>query len=66
MPSDAVEPGLARVPNYLDLDSDNDSIPDAIEGSADRDGDGAHPSNIVTKYLSRLEICCFCSLGRSS
>lgn len=28
------------VPNYLDLDSDNDGILDAIEGSLDTDGDG--------------------------
>jgi len=28
------------VPNWLDLDSDQDSIPDKFEGSADADGDG--------------------------
>jgi len=28
------------VPNYLDIDSDNDGILDAVEGSADTDGDG--------------------------
>ena len=29
-----------RIPNYLDDDSDGDSIPDAVEGSDDQDGDG--------------------------
>ena len=28
------------VPNYLDLDSDGDGIPDSVEGQKDSDGDG--------------------------
>ena len=31
---------LDGVPNAFDVDSDNDSIPDAIEGNIDTDGDG--------------------------
>eukprot|EP01047_Picozoa_sp_COSAG01_P003104 COSAG01_NODE_89_length_27311_cov_22.687061_10_plen_820_part_00 len=29
------------IPNYRDTDSDGDSVPDSVEGSADTDGDGA-------------------------
>ncbi len=36
-PSDSDDDGVA---NHLDLDSDNDGIPDAVEGHSDRDGDG--------------------------
>ena len=28
------------IPNYRDLDSDGDAIPDEIEGARDKDGDG--------------------------
>ncbi|MCB0182666.1 MAG: hypothetical protein KDE31_00295, partial [Caldilineaceae bacterium] len=29
-----------NVPNFLDLDSDGDNLPDSEEGTADSDGDG--------------------------
>ena len=35
-----MNPGLFSIPDYLDLDSDNDGVPDSVEGSADSDGDG--------------------------
>ena len=34
---------MSSTPNYLDVDSDDDGIPDAVEGTADADGDDQTP-----------------------
>jgi hypothetical protein len=61
-------PGLARAqPNFLDLDSDSDNIPDMKESVKDHDGDSAHPTQLeqYRRPVDFMEIC-WNSAGSSS